>query len=524
MIHSSNNILSPRPLYSPRRGKTSKAEDYSYGIQPSVTVPVPLFTPNKSSSVHSVASLDESNSTTDSGFNSVAAAQPLVPSPNSAFSPRYPSFVMQNSLSDTMPMSPVSGTSRASSDVASADLTTDGESSFLTQKPHEPDRVSIYSEPVMKRRPNTSDSESVAESYVYTRGRQRYRGDRNLFLEADRRNELIRSEDRSQSRSRYTTRAEERRQADRKTLFNQFLSQAEERDWKARQEQEAINNRSRNRTRSASLNRYSGTPRTSEKIAAVTANLKRSSSMNSRSRPLSSGGLRRSSSVDIQDMIKQAEKRDRHARVEQARLEGLVPPRRYLGRKDSLKITTRQPASSLIQEFESKSEADSISLTGRSLETDSLWSPTSSAESTPRAEPMDTQRTAKQNRQKTHRKFSSFITKSRLARPVTYQKSWKYNQELPDSRVRGSTWNGTNLRTIGNSQDISQTSTHYRNATYGNGGDVSYIRGIQLPHFDRKSCYQPVWCCGIIRISSQKASCLKLHCEAIRIRQERHVF
>ena len=408
---SDNKILSPRPLYSPRRNKSSKL-DYSFGSNPPVTVPVPLFNQNKSSSVHSVASLDESSSTTDSGFNSVAAAQPLVPSPNSAFSPRYPPLVMQNSLNNTMPRSPdtdaFARSSRASmsSDVTSVDQTTDGESSFVARaKTLDGDHVSVYSEPVVRRVPKSIETDSEAESIVYNRGRQRHRRNPNRFVETENKNP---TDNRSLSKSRYVTQAELQRLSNRKSLFDQFVAQAEERDRQARIEQGIVSTNKADRTRSASLNRVSSDP--NAPVDLTQSSLKRSSSINSRGKPFSTG-LRRSSSVDIQDMISKAEKRDRHARVEQARLEGLLPPRRHTGHQDAVKVRSRQPASSIIKQFETKNETTSFSVARSPRDSDFVHGQLNAASS------------------RGHRKFSSFMTNSRVAKPGGYHRVVRYNQQ-----------------------------------------------------------------------------------------------
>ena len=448
-------------MYSPRKNKT-KLEEYNYGKYPSVTMPVPLLNHNNSSSVHSVASLDESSSTTDSGFNSVVAAQALVPSPNSAFSPRYPSFTMQNSLTDTMPLSPDVDTppqsSRASvsSELTSVEPTTDGESSFLSQKPADFDRASIYSEPLIRRKPKLSENDSETESLIYTRGRQRYRRDPNhstLLTQV-----TSDQDNRSRSRGRYTTRAEQRRMADRKTMFEQFIAQAESRDVQARREQEVLDKFSKNRTRSASLNRAPNNS-AANKDYPVSTGLKRSNSTNSRSASTTSYGLRRSNSV--QDMISKAEKRDRHARVEQARLEGLIPPRKYLGRKDSVKTRSQKPASSIIQDFENKAETDNPPLTGRMKNSDTV---------------------SQRGPTKTHRKFSSFLTTSRLARPGGYHRRYENDTALDGNHghsARSSTWNGSDIRHLRTSplnSDFVTDKTRYKYASYQrNGKQISIL-------------------------------------------------
>ena len=410
-----DQILSPKPMYSPRRNKLKLDETAYEGHHPIVTVST--LNHSKFSPIHSVASLNESISTADSGFNSVIAAQPLVPSPNSAFSPRFSSHTKQNSLNDTLPISPNSDAASQSSRTSLTSETTSVEpsiSSILAPTRIEMDQRSIVSEPIPRGSRSFRDDASDSSSYVYTRGRQRYRPDPNrstLMIDTG-------PENRSLSRDRYRTRAELKRLEDRKSLFAQFIAQAEERDKQVRTEKEAVEKACR--LRSVSRNR---TPKT---IAPIRSVPKRSSSVDSSAKP-QSGRLRRSSSVNIQDMITKAERRDRNARVEQARLEGLVPPRRYLDRKDSIKTGSAKSTSSIINELQNKTKTNSTSSNSSPEKTESSKiSPT-----------------------RTHRKFKTFMTSSRLARPDGYQHHSRYGQNVryeSGHSTRSSTWNGSDLR------------------------------------------------------------------------------
>ena len=422
-----NNVISPKPLYGHRKNKVKLGED-RYGGHTDFGMPTTEFNQNNSSSVHSISSLDESNSTTDSGFNSVVVPRPLLPSPNSAFSPKYPSQIYQNILNCDLQVSPLnnpvsdSNQNFASSEATGGDMTDDVK---LPNKHFvEIDRASIYSEPLLQSNHNNSDNDWETSSYVYTRGRQRYRRDPNhstLIIAAD-----VGNDNRSQSRDRYTTRIERKREEDRKNMFNQFIAQAEERDQQARREQQAMKNFTHSRSHSAS--------RTGDRPTWNGNNLKRSSSTSSCAKPTTTYGIRRSGSVDIQDMIKKAEKRDSLARVEQARLEGLVPPRRYLGQKSIVRTGSDKSTSSIIKQLENKTEASCLTSTAGHEEKKNVSNQTLPG--------------------RKHRKFKSFLTNSRLARSDASQVSYRHQHTATTDNFDRESLTSTSSRIEANLRDL----------------------------------------------------------------------
>lgn len=125
-------------------------------------------------------------------------------------------------------------------------------------------------------------------------------------------------------------------------LLKNFIEQAEERDRRAKREQRSLTRSGRPRARSSTVNRQG---------------IGRSSSVDTDNR--TSSGLRRSnSSVDIQNIISKAETRDRRARVEQARVQGLLPPRRNSAETKQVRVWKFETAASLIQKYEEKKQVD----------------------------------------------------------------------------------------------------------------------------------------------------------------------
>lgn len=125
-------------------------------------------------------------------------------------------------------------------------------------------------------------------------------------------------------------------------LLKNFIEQAEERDRQARQEQGSLTRSGRPRTKSSSANKKG---------------YGRSSSVDTDNRTAS--GLRRSnSSVDIQNIISKAETRDRRARVEQARIRGILPARRTSVETKQVRVLKFQTAATLIHKYEDKKQGD----------------------------------------------------------------------------------------------------------------------------------------------------------------------